>query len=295
MATGLSPDTFYESAYISVQEYKNAPTSIDYDNLVVGGNSQAQDAELYNVIVRASSYMNEYFNQNLNATTYTETQRVRFTPQGYIALHPNNFPVIALSNFQYGADPNSLQTLPDPSQCWFEEEQIIIPLSNMATTYSSQGPLSFGGAGSPRQQIFTKYTYDSGYVNNAIQSATAGQTSFVMKDATGIMPNDILRIWDGANSESVTVSANYVYGSTTVTLTSALAYSHASGVLIGNIPNAIKQACIIITTAFIKLRGDTSMTMNVTTTPLANIRGDLRFGNEIQLALEICDKYRRIR
>ena len=295
MATGLTPDTFSETSYITVQEYKNAPTSIDYDNLVVGGNSAAQDAELQNVILRASSYMNEYFNQNLSATTYTETQRTRFTSEGYVALHPNNFPIIALKSFQYGTDPNTLITLTDPSIAWFEEQQLIIPLANMSTTYSSQGPLAFGGYGVPRQQIFCKYTYDSGYVNNQIASATAGQSSLTVKDATGILAGDVFRIYDGGNTETVTVASNYTYGSTTVPLASALAYTHSSGVTLGNLPNAIKQACIMLTTAFIKIRGDNSMTMNITTSPSLNIGSSSRYGNEIQLALEICDKYRRIR
>jgi hypothetical protein len=295
MATGLNSDTYSETSYITVQEYKNAPTSIDYDNLVVGGNSAAQDAELKNVILRASSYMNEYFNQNLSASTYTETQRTRFTSEGYIALHPNNDPIIALKSFQYGTTPNNLITLTDPSIAWFEEQQLIIPLSNMATSYSSQGPLAFGGYGIPRQQLFVKYTYDSGYVNNPIATATVGQTSLIVQDATGILAGDIFRIYDGASTETVTVASNYTYGSTTVPLTSALVYSHASGVTLGNLPNAIKQACIMLATAFIKMRGDTSMTMGITTFASANITGNSRYGNEIQLALEICDKYRRVR
>ena len=57
MTTGITPDTFYEQSYLTVAEYKDAPTSIDFDNLVVGGNGAAQDAELARVILRASSYM----------------------------------------------------------------------------------------------------------------------------------------------------------------------------------------------------------------------------------------------
>ena len=82
MAVGITPDTTRENPYLTVQEYKDAPTSIDYNNLVVGGNQAAQDAELANVILRASSYMNEYLNQSLVADQYTETQRVRVNGQG---------------------------------------------------------------------------------------------------------------------------------------------------------------------------------------------------------------------
>lgn len=294
MAVGITPDTTDESAYITVAEYKNAPTSIDYDNLVVGGNAGAQDAELANVIMRASSYMDQHFNQNLTAQTYVETQRTRMTNEGYIALHPNNAPVIQLSDFQYGGTPLNLMTLPDCSQTWFENQQIIIPLSQLSTSYSSQGPLAFGG-GFPRQQIFTKYTYVAGYVNTKIVTATAAATSITVKSGVGIIAGQILHIYDGATSEDVTVASTYVNGSTTVPLTTALVSTHATGVAIGNLPTTIKQACILITTAFIKMRGDNSMTMQVTTGATANISGANRFGGDIATALEMIKLYRRVR
>lgn len=296
MATGISAQTpFTENPYLTVTEFKNAPTSIDIDNLVVGGNANAQDAELARVILRASSFLDEYLNQNLCAQTYTETQRTRFTPQGYIALHPHNSPVISLQSFQYGADPNNLVTLNDPSLSWFENQQIIIPISQLSLTYSSQGPLSFGGAGSNAQQIFTKYTYTSGYVNNAIATATQGATSMTVQNATGIVAGGIYRIYDGANSETITVDSSYVYGSTTVPLASALLFTHTSGVTFGNLPNAIKQATILVTTSFLRTRGDTSMTMAITTFPQNNVEGNQRYGNEIALALDMVNLYRRIR
>ncbi len=296
MTVGTTTNTFFETPYITLNEYKNAPTSIDYNNLVIGGNANAQDAELQNVILRASSFMDEYFNANLNAQKYTETQRTRFTPDGFIALHPNNAPIIALENFEYGTNPNNLVTLTDPSLAWFEEQQVIIPLSNIAVSYSSAGPLAFGGYGLPRQQVYCQYTYVAGYVNNLIASGTAGASSLTVTRADGILANQKLRIYDGANSETVTVASNYTYGSTTVPLTAALTYTHTSTASIGNIPNAIKQACILITTAFIKVRGDSSMTMNITTFPQANpTTGANRYGGEIALALDMVNKYRRIR
>lgn len=78
-------------------------------------------------------------------------------------------------------------------------------------------------------------------------------------------------------------------------LTSALVYSHTTGSTIGNIPSAIKQACILMTTAFLKARGDSSMTMQITTAPAGTSDGASRYGTDIKLALDIVDKYRRIR
>ena len=272
MATGVTTLTgFNENPYISVAEYKNAPTSIDYDNLVVGGNANAQDAELARVILRATSYLNEYLNQDLVAGLTTETQRVRLNNQGYIALHPNINPIISLNAFNYGPTPNNLIALPDPSTCWFENQQVIVPLSQLATTYSSQGPLAFGG-GAPGQQIFTQYTYIGGYVNTrTIANSIIGATSITVADASGIIAGEVYRIIDGEFSEMVTISSTYVYGSTTVTLASPLVSAHTAGATLSNLPSVIKEATILMTTVFLKVRGDNSMTMSITTSPLSLI------------------------
>ena len=295
MATGVTTITgFFENPYLTIAEYKNAPTSIDFDNLVVGGNSGAQDAELGRVILRATSYLNEYLNQDLTAQSITETQRVRFNNQGYISLHPNHNPIISLSSFEYGSTPNNLTTLTDPSTCWFENQQVIVPVSDSQLTYSSQGPLSFGGVGA-RTPVFVKYTYVAGYVNTTIVTATATQTTLTVTSGDGFIAGQSYRIYDGASSETITVASTYTFGSTTVPLTSALAFTHAAGVAIGNMPSAIKQATILATTAFIKARGDNSLTMAVTTSASGNISGAQRFGSDLALALDMVSLYRRIR
>jgi hypothetical protein len=296
MAVGVTTNTYFEQPYLTIAEYKNAPTSIDFDNLVVGGNSQAQDAELARVILRATSFMNEYLNQDLIAQQRVETQRVRMSSQGFIALHPNHSPVLSLTSFQYGSDPNGLNTLPDCSKAWFEDQQIIIPLSQLSTTYSSQGPLAFGPNIGPRTQIFTKYQYAAGYCNTTIVSATAAASSFTVADGSGFVVGDSYRIYDGASSETITVASSYSYPSTTIPTTAPLAYTHASGVAVSNLPSAVKEACIVATTAFIKLRGDNSLTMNITTAPALNAGGaSSRYGTEFMIALQMIDAFRRIR
>lgn len=294
MTTGVTPLTFSEKSYITTAEYKAAPTAQQTSNLVVGGNEAAQDAELAAVILRASSFMDEYLNQNLVATQTVETQRIRMTPQGYISLHPNNNPILALVSFQYGSDPNNLQTLTDPSTAWFENSQVIIPLSQLATTYTSQGPLAFGGT-SPYTQIFTKYTYIAGYVNTIAGAASAGATSITVEDGTGIIAGQQYLITDGSKTERVTVASNYTFGSTTVPLASALAYTHLAGASFSNMPAAIKQACILLTTAFLKVRGDSAMMMSMTQRPIGQVVGSDLYGSNIKIALDMIDKYRRVR
>jgi hypothetical protein len=294
MATGITYDTFSERPYLTVAEYKNAPTAIDIDNLVVNGNAQAQDNELARVILRASSYMDEYFNQNLIATQNVETQRVRMNSEGYISLHPFHNPIISLEAFLYGATPNTLYALGDCSTAWFEDQQIIIPVSQLLSTWTSQGPLQFG-IPSNGNRIFVKYTYVAGFVNTTIATATASASSLTVDDGTGIVAGQMLRIYDTQYTETVYVANTYAYGSKTVPLTSPLLYSHQAGVAIGNLPNAIKEACILITTAFLKARGDGSLTMGISSRPAGTVQGANLYGSEIKLALDMVDKYRRVR
>lgn len=294
MAVGVTAQRgVNENAYLTLAEYKNAPTSIDTNNLVVGGNQEAQDAELSRVILRATSYLNEYLNQDLTADQYTETQRVRVGGNGYVALHPFQSPVISLSSFYYGSAPNALIAIPDPSQCWFENQEIIIPLANMATSWSGQGPLAFGPNMGPNVTMFAKYTYVAGFVNT-LCTGTAAASTLVVTNASGILPGESYRIFDGSKTETVIVSDSYTYGSLTVTLAAPLVHSHAA-VCFSGMPNAIKQATILTTTAFLKTRGDSSMTMNLTTQPTANIGNSQRYSGEIALALDMVSKYRRVR
>jgi hypothetical protein len=297
MAIGITPDIGNEGSYLSVAEYKQAPTALSISTLVVGGNQAAQDAELATVILRASSYMNEYLNQNLIATEYTETQRIRYSASsGYYALHPYNAPVIALSAFNYGANPNQLYSLQDCSVAWFEGQQIIIPGDQIGWNWTSQGPLQFGGSIGQSNWTFTKYTYIAGYANTSTVGDTiVGDTSLEVEDATGILPGEQYRIFDGANTERVTVSDSYTFGDTTVTLQAPMKYAHLEGATFTNLPNAIKQACILITSAFIKMRGDSSTTMAYTTSPSGNIPGSVRYGSDIAVALDMVNKYRRVR
>lgn len=296
MAVGITPDTINENPYVTVNEYKAAPTAVSISSLVVNGNQQAQDAELANVILRASSYMNEYFNANLNADEYTETQRIRYSSSsGYFALHPNNSPIISLSDFQYGSNPNQLFSIADCSKVWFEGQQIIVPNPLIGFNYSSQGPLAFGSV-SPTGWTFTKYTYVAGFVNTVFAlDASAGDTSITVLDPTGIIAGQRYRVTGLQKNEWVYVDSSYIYGDPIIPLSAPLAFDHLAGDTFYNMPNVIKEACILITTAFIKMRGDASTTMQYTINPSGNVPGATRYGNDIAVALDMVNKYRRIR
>ena len=286
----------FSTPYLTLAEFKNAPTAIDIDNLVF--NSQdpdVQDAELSNVIARASSWIDTYCNQVLAATTETENMRGRLSSDGTLRIHPRYNPIIAVLAFSYGNPTSQMNPIVDPSVAWIEDSQIIMPIGNLSFNYTTQGPLQFGLPMTPRRELFINLQYVAGYANTTIVSATAGQSTLVVSDSTGIIAGSSLQIYDGFNSELVTIASNHTYGNTTVALASPLLYSHNSGVSISELPPAVKEAAILVTTAMLKVRGDSSMTMAISNTAGQSIAGKDKMGEDIALAKELLTPYRRVR
>jgi len=298
MTAAVSPITQFQSgSYLTIAEYKNAPTAIDYNNLVVGGTSAQQDAELASVIQRASSWIDIYVNQPLIAQNFQEQSRTRITQEGFMVISPDYNNVVALNSLAYGATPTAMTTVTDGAlqSCWFEKSQIIYPMSQVGIGYSSQGPLSFGFPPTVRSRIYAAYNYCAGYCNGLISSATAGQSSFTMIDPIGLTAGTVVTIYDGQYTEQVVVSPSYTYGSSTVAITSPLKYAHASGVAVGNMPQAVKEAAILATTDFLKVRGDNSLTMAITTRATAGPAASSVFGSDLELAKQLLAPFRRMR
>jgi len=296
MANAYSGTTrAFSTPYLTVEEFKNAPTAIDIDNLVF--NSQdpdVQDSELANTIARASSWIDTFCNQVLAATYESEQQRTRYTPaDGSIRFHPRYSPVVALTQFNYGYPP-SLMSLADVSNAWIEDQEIIIPNATIGT-WTSQGPLQFGVGTGTRNEVFIKYTYVAGYANTEIVEAVEGELQVTVKNGLGILGGQMLKIYDGQYSENVTVADDYEFGDPIVTLKYPLVYDHAAGVSISALPPAVKEAAILVTTAFLKTRGDSSMSMLATTTPGTSLPNADKVGEEIAMAMQLLQPYRRVR
>ena len=297
MANGISPiRRQVSSPYLSLAEFKNAPTALDYGNIVAGQNQSAQDAELTNAITRASSWIDQYCNQIIGATADSEQQRTRIKRDGTIRFHPKYSPVVALTSFSWGMTPNSLVSASDCSLAWFEEQEIIFPYAGNSLTYSSEGPLSFGFPMSSNQEVFIKYDYVNGYANTLSSSnVSAGATTITVDNPTGIVPGETLKMFDGASTENITIDSTYTFGSSTVILASPLLYSHNAGVSVSALPAAIKEAAILVTSAYLKIRGDASLIMAVTTSPGQQIGGSQQVGSDIAHAQDLLKPFRRIR
>jgi len=284
----------FSTPYLTLDEFKQAPTAIDYNNLVANSTDGAvQDAELANAISRASSWIDTYCNQVLAATTETELQRVRMSADGYIKLHPRYWPILEVTAFSYGATPNGLVAYGDLSQGWLEDQSIVMPWTGGTT---NAGPLGFGAGGGPRLPVYASVTYVSGYANTLLSaSASASATSVAVADPTGILPGSHLTIYDGTYTENVVVASSYTPGNATVAINGSLSNAHASKVAISALPPAVKQAAILATTAFLKARGDYAMTMAVT-----NVVGEAQaqakgLNYDLEIAKELLLPFRRVR
>jgi hypothetical protein len=262
---------------------------------------------LANVIRRASSWIDSYCGQILGATVDTETREAKLNRDGFLRIIPKHLPIITVNSLSYRLYPQAEWNLVDPSTYYVYDNRIEsynffsyfgLFWPNMPMPYMPQ-PM-----GQPYQPYTTpdqaayiqniplmvQYTYVNGYPNTYLSAAaTAGANTVTVQDTTGIQQGTQMTIYDGADTEDVTVSA--VNGNV-LTLSGPLQYAHNSGVAISSLPAAVKEACIILTAYLIHTRGRTA----IKAAPTGPYR--VATGNEdtidIQQAWDMLKPYRRL-
>jgi len=290
--TTISP--LFSTPYLTLAEYKQAPTAVDVDDLVGGGSSAVNDQELANVIARASSWIDSYCGQVLAATEDTESFRARVSRDGFLRLHVRYSPVIEVVSASYGSNPTLMNTL-DPTTAWIENMAIVFPLQGMAASFLGQ--IQFSRVWSPLAEQFCTVTYVNGYANTLLTaSVSVGATSLSVSDTTGFIPNQKFMIYDGSSTELVKVASTYVpvQGAGTVSLASAVVNAHASGVSVSALPPAVKQAAIYMTSVILKARGNATLVMG-TLTPSQFMETNPSASSDLGSAMELLKPYRRMR
>jgi hypothetical protein len=280
--------------YLTKDEYKQAPTSVDVDDFVGGGSMALNDVELENVLARASSWIDSHCNQVLAATVDTETFRGRASRDGFLRIHPRYSPVVTVVSASFGSNPQAMQTL-DVSTAWIEDSSVVFPLT--LTNASFLGPIQFSRIYQPLAEQFIEITYVNGYANSLISStANIADTQISVSDMVGFVPNLKVTIFDGVSTEIVTVASTFVpnSGPGTVTLAAPLMNAHAVGVSVSAMPPAIKQACIYVTNVILKSRGNSALVMN-TLTASQVIGNNPAVANDFMLAVDLLRPFRRIR
>lgn len=248
------------SPYVSVKEFRAAPTFLDTENLRSGEPPDYQDAELHNVLLRASAWADNYVSAGaFGAHTRTDQLRTRSDTFGRLRLSPDHIPVIGVSSIAYGATMSNLTTLTNPT-VWIEDERQVIAELSGASAWS--GALQFGAP--TASELFVRWTYTAGYVaTNLAASTSAGATSLTVADSAGITAGTVMRLWDPGVEEAVTVASAYVAGSTVVPLTAGMSSAHAvtsgAGGVVGvsSLPADVHLAIINYATALL-MRPDTT-------------------------------------
>jgi hypothetical protein len=259
--------------FVGVAEFRQAPTWLDTSDLVENGSQSIQDAELYNTILRASRWAENFCDQPLRAHTTIENLRCRVNRYGQAFIHPTHNPVRLVTGLAYGSDPTLLTALTASqlsSAVWIEDARgLVISLLPIGATFL--GSLQFGTVPTPGGEIFVTLQYIAGYANTYLTAmpGNAGANSLTVADPTGFMPPatsifgtpvgaSIARIWDPGFEEAVTVSSNYVAGSNPVSLASATVNpQNLVGAQVSELPAEIRQAVIAYTVALL-LREDAS-------------------------------------
>jgi len=244
------------SPYLTVATFKAYPTYLDLQNLVSGDTVLAHQAdELNNILLRASAWAVGICTQPLHAHTLIQNKRLRPDREGRLKFHPNDNPVKQVTGLSYGYQPGALQAVPDLTGQWIEDgRQVVFPFGPLTPQF---GAIQFGPP-AWSSEIYTTWTILAGYVTTTLAADTlANATSVTVKDPTGIIAGDVLRIWEPGLEEAVTVANTYVPGSTTVPLTAGMVNAHTATSGISQLPADAQQAIVNYAVALL-LRPDTS-------------------------------------
>lgn len=240
--------------YLTAAQFSAYPHWLDLDNLIPGGLAAIQTDVLNDVLLAASDWAVGVCGDMLLHAHWVqgENQRTRPNSTGRLVIRPFDIPVRAITSLSYGWDPSAMValSLPCPS-LWVEDgrEVSFSPGGGFAFT----GPaIQFGTAPRPEQETYVQWSYVPGYPSTTLSAQAAqGATSVTVTDPTGILPGDVLRIFDVGKSEAVTVAASYVPAlptvpptATSIPLAATTAQEHDQGTGITEMPRKILQAVI---------------------------------------------------
>ena len=244
--------------YITSNEYNAAPNGMDTSNLVAGG-AAANTTALTETIARASSWVDQYVMGawgTLAATVEVENARVWGSYRNTLIIKPKYWPLLEVSAFSYSAlagglaSSNAASITPAGNITVYPQQFEVAPAGVVGLGLNAPGGIRRG------YEYDCQWQYTNGYpVSTLAASVAAGATSFVPVSAMGMYPGTVLSIYDEPYNEQVQVSSTDTSDVAPVLITSGFQYAHASGVMVTNLPPAIKQAAILLTTALIKQRG----------------------------------------
>ncbi|AFK87709.1 hypothetical protein Tsac_2856 [Thermoanaerobacterium phage THSA-485A] len=263
--------------YVSPQEFADAPTGLNINDLVPNGTQPQESNALMRVLQRASAWIDNVCQMELRATQNTETKRVWVRKEGWLEIYTNYSPILQVVNLSYRLFAQ---------QEWMPLDTNDVEIMNHYFRWTGFRLPSCA-------QLSIQYTYVNGWaVCMLTQAANAGDNSITLDNTLGVMPNTVMTIYDGANTEQVTVAS---INQNIVTLNNSLQYAHQAGVHVSSLPDDVRQACIMVASAFIKERRSGSIIMYGSDGRMSNHEPSATGQeDELLLAEEILMPYKRV-
>lgn len=247
--------------FVGVSEFRASPTWLDTENLIQDGTEPSQDAELYNQLLKASRWAENFCDQPLRAHTVVEQLRCRVNKWGQVMIHPSHNPIRSVTGLAYGSDPSLMTVLTNPTY-WIEDQRgLVVSLYPFGASFV--GSLEFGSIPPQTMQCYVQIQYVAGYCNTYLTAnAAADASSLTVADPTGLTPPatslfstsygaSVMRIWDPGLEEAVTVANNYTVGANPVSLAANTANAHSSGCQVSELPAEVRQAVVAYTSGLL--------------------------------------------
>ncbi len=236
------------------------PHWLDLNDLIQGGIAAVQADSLADVLLAATDWaVGELGEMRLDGHLVSgETQTARVLPSGRVTLMPRDVPLRAIMSLSIGWDPENLSamTLPDASMR-FSAGGRVVSFCPPSLSYPWD-------RGCPGRDLYVTWSYVAGYPSALLSAVASGASSVTVDDPAGILPGEILRVYDPGVTESLTVAATYAPAiptipatPTSIPLAANTVNAHAAGTGITGFPRKALQAVIAYGVALL-MRDDVS-------------------------------------
>lgn len=175
--------------YITTDMFKlHTRAGVQVESLVPKGAPADQEAALAEFIEQASGWMDEQAEQILYASVDTWAGQVNVDRLGFVEVYPRFRPVVGLTAFSIGSAPDMMTAVQSFSGSMVTENGFSVATGPGLGTWSSQGPIQFGGIGAPCDQAFCQYSYVHGFpVTYLTDAVTQGAVTISVADTVGIV------------------------------------------------------------------------------------------------------------
>lgn len=257
--------------YLTPAQFIAYPTWMDLDNLVPGGLASLQTDALADALLAASAWADDICEGMRLSAHYVQAESLvtRASAAGRIYLRPRDIPVRGITAISYGADPASMTSasLVQGQTVWVDQDgrnPSFRAGGGLGQVFTGT-PIQFGAAPAPSMVSYVTWSYVAGFPSTVLAAAlTSGTSSATVADPTGILPGDVLRLYDLGKTEAVTVASTYAPQNPTVPptataipLAAPAVSSHDAGTGITGLPRKVLQAVIALTVALL-MREDVS-------------------------------------